>query len=141
MPERRRYERTPDTVMVLGACAVTATALTVSGFVPGSVLAVAPYWLGLAWSGGLAFAASVALAGVLWREATTGWLLELAGRAGLTLTAAGYVYALLRSVTATGSALIIMLVSAIAVSSGVRVWQVYRRLTQVREAIRGVSDE
>ncbi len=137
MPDRRRYARTPDTILLLSACALSAGALTVLGQAPRSVLAIAPLWLALVWSASFALAAATALVGVLWREPLAGWLLELAGRVGLALTAAGYAIALTASATQGGTALVIAIVAGIAASSGWRVYQLVRRLEEFRTALRG----
>lgn len=139
MPDRRRYARTPDTILLLAACAVSSGALTVLGQVPRSVLEIAPVWLALVWSAGFSLAAATALAGVMWREPLTGWLLELAGRVGLAFTALGYVVALTAAATQWGTALIIAIIAGIAASSGWRVYQLVHRLAEFRESLRGAS--
>lgn len=139
MPDRRRYARTPDTILLLAACATSAGALTAVGQVPRSVLEIAPMWLALIWSGGFALAAAAALAGVLWRDPLTGWLLELAGRVGLAFTATGYVVALAAAATGWGTGLIIAIIAGIAVASGWRVYQLVRRLDEFRLALRGAA--
>ena len=139
MPDRRRYARTPDTILLLAACAVTSGVLTAAGQVPRSVLDIAPMWLALVWSAGFSLAAATALAGVLWRDPLTGWLLELAGRAGLTLTALGYVVALTSAATQWGTALIIAIIGGLAASSGWRVYQLVRRLDEFRTSLRGAT--
>lgn len=139
MPDRRRYARTPDTILLLAACALSAGVLTVVGQVPRSVLEIAPMWLALVWSGGFALAAAAALAGVLWRDPLTGWLLELAGRVGLCFTATGYVVALASSATQWGTSLIIAIIGGIAAASGWRVYQLVRRLGEFRESLRGAT--
>jgi hypothetical protein len=139
MPDRRRYARTPDTILLLAACAVTSGVLTAVGQVPRTVLEIAPMWLGLIWSATFALSAAAALVGVLWREPLTGWFLELAGRVGLALTAAGYVLALVSGATQWGTALVIAIVAGIAVSSGWRVYQLVRRLDEFRTTLRGAA--
>lgn len=138
MPDRRRYARTPDTLLVLATCAVSAGILTATGEVPPSVLQLAPRWLGLAWSAMFALAAAASLVGVLWRDPLHGWLLELAGRLGLTFTAAGYAVAL-GGQGNTGAAVPVMLVAGIAVASGWRVRQLVRRLDDFRTALQGAA--
>lgn len=139
MPDRRRYARTPDTVLLLAACALTSGALTVFGQVPRSVLDIAPMWLALIWSAGFSLAAATALVGILWKDPLTGWLLELAGRVGLAFTALGYVVALTASATQVGTALVIAIVAGLSVSSGWRVYQLVRRLDEFRTSLRGAS--
>lgn len=139
MPDRRRYARTPDTILLLTACALTSGLLTVLGQVPASVRELAPMWLALVWSGTFALSAATALAGVLWRDALTGWFLELAGRVGLTLTAAGYVLALTAAATQWGTALVVAIVGGISLSSGWRVYQLVRRLDEFRTTLRGAA--
>lgn len=139
MPDRRRYARTPDTILLLTACALTSGLLTILGQVPASVRELAPMWLALVWSGTFALSAATALAGVLWRDALTGWFLELAGRVGLTLTAAGYVLALTAAATQWGTALVVAIVGGISLSSGWRVYQLVRRLDEFRTTLRGAA--
>ena len=139
MPDRRRYARTPDTILLLAACAVSAGVLTLVGQAPASILDIAPRWLALVWSAGFSLAATAALLGVLWRDPLTGWLLELAGRVGLAFTALGYVVALTSAATQWGTALIIAIVAGIAASSGWRVYQLVRRLGEFRESLRGAT--
>lgn len=136
MPDRRRYARTPDTLLLLVACAVSAGILTITGEVPSSVADIAPGWLARTWSAAFALAAATALAGVLWRDAFTGWVLELAGRVGLTFTAAGYAVALAAAASQLGTGLIIAVIAGIAVASGCRVYQLVRRLDEFRESLR-----
>lgn len=139
MPDRRRYARTPDTILLLAACALSAGVLTALGQVPGSVLDIAPMWLALVWSAGFALAAATALVGILWKEPLTGWLLELAGRVGLAFTSLGYVVALTAAATQWGTALIIAIVAGISASSGWRVYQLVHRLNEFRESLRGAT--
>lgn len=139
MPDRRRYARTPDTILLLAACALAGGALTIAGQVPASVLDIAPMWLALVWSAGFSLSAAVALAGVLWRDALTGWLLELAGRVGLALAATGYVVALTAAATRWGTGLVIAIIAGIAFASGWRVYQLVRRLDEFRTSLRGAT--
>lgn len=141
MPDRRRYARTPDTILILAACALVGGFLTATGHVPVSVLAlVSPGW-GLAWSALFTISATASLVGVFWRDALTGWTLELGGRLGLTFTAAGYVVSLTFSMTKPGTALVIGIVAGISLASGWRVYQLTRRLVafQASLARRGES--
>lgn len=128
MPERRRYERTPDTLAVLAALAAAGTVITVAGNVPASVAAIAPTWVGLLWSGTFAAAAGVALLGVLLRDPVMGWSIELVGRAALCVTALAYVWVLASAARTLGPAIVVALLAAIGTSSGVRVWQITARL-------------
>ena len=137
MPDRRRVERTPDTLLLLSTCALSAGVLTATGQVPLSILKVAPAWVGLVWSGALALAAATALIGVLYREPLMGWVLELAGRLGLLVGCLGYAVALVGTATAWGSSLIIAIITGIGVSSGWRAWQISRRLESLRSMLRG----
>jgi len=135
MPERRRYERTPDTLLILTSCAVTGAVLTAMGEVPKSIAAIAPMWVALLWSAAFSAAAATALVGTLHREPLVGWLLELAGRTGLALGSFGYVVALLGAASAVGSALLISIVAGIGVSSSWRAWQIIKRLEALRETL------
>jgi hypothetical protein len=130
MPDRRRYARTPDTVLLLATLALTAGVLTVAGTAPASVLDLVPLWAALAWSGTLAGGAACALAGVLWRDPLWGWGLELAGRVSVMFTCAAYTWALWAAATQAGTALVVAIVGGITVSSIVRVWQLTRRWRQ-----------
>lgn len=135
MPDRRRYSRTPDTILILGACALVGGFLTVTGHVPASVLAlVSPGW-GLAWSALFTISATSSLLGVMWRDALTGWTLELAGRLGLACTSAGYVVSLSTAMTTPGTALVIGIVAGISLASGWRVYQLTRRLAGFRASL------
>lgn len=139
MPQRRRYERTPDTLALLSACAVTAGALTLTGHVPRSVVDLAPYWVALVWSAAFSLAAAVALVGVLHRDPLVGWILELVGRGGLVLVCAGYVLALTVRATTWGTSLVVAVIAAIGISSAVRVWQIRARLRDLRATLRGAA--
>lgn len=139
MPDRRRYARTPDTILLLSTCAVAGVALTIARQVPSSVLDIAPMWLALVWSAGFSLSSAVALAGVLWRDALTGWLLELTGRVGLSLAAAGYVVALTAAATRWGTGMVIAMIAGIAFASGWRVYQLVRRLDEFRTSLRGAA--
>jgi len=135
MPDRRRYGRTPDAILLLAALAVVAGVLTITGMVPKSVLDLVPYEVGVAWSGTLALSAAAALAGILWREELTGWGLEIAGRIGVCATASAYVVALWNAATVPGTALVVAIIAAVAGASGWRVWQLARRADQFRVSV------
>lgn len=130
MPDRRRYARTPDTVLLLGVLALTAGALTVTGQAPGSVLQLVPRWAALVWSGTLAGGAACALLGVLWRDPLWGWGLELAGRVAVACTCLAYTWALWSAATQPGTALIVAVIAGITAASVARVWQLTRRWRQ-----------
>jgi len=138
MPERRRYERTPDTIAILGGLAVAGGIITAAGVVPPSVDALAPTWVGLMWSATFTTAAAVSLAGVLLRDAVMGWSLELVGRIPLCVTACTYVWVLASTATGLGPAVTVGLLAAVGVSSGVRAWQLTRRLRDHLRAYRNV---
>jgi len=135
MPDRRRYERTPDTIAMLTITALAAIVLTVAGRAPGTVLDLVPRPVALAWSAALAVAALTALAGVLHRQDVRGWVLELGGRIGLTATLAAYTLAIGASAS-LGSLVVAGFVAAAAASSAVRTVQLWRRLHQWRAAAR-----
>jgi len=130
-----RYGRTPDTVSLLGVLAIAGTLLTLTGNTPGSVDEVVPYWLGLVWSAVFTLSACVALAGTLWRDALTGWTLELAGRIGLAFTAGAYVVALFNTAAHWGSSIVIAMVASLSFSSAWRVYQLTRKLDNFRTAV------
>lgn len=136
MPERRRYERTPDTIVMLVAVAVTGTVLTLMGEVPRSIFETTPRWAGIVWSVAFSAAALITLAGVLYREPMTGWLLELVGRAGLAIGALGYVAALAEFATSLRSGWMIAFVGGVGVASGWRVVQLTRRVIALRAALK-----
>lgn len=130
MPDRRRYARTPDTVLLLAALALTAGVLTITGQAPGSVLDLVPMWAALVWSGTLALGAACALTGVLWRDPLWGWGLELAGRVSVAFTCAAYTWALWSAATQPGTALIVAIVGGVTAASAVRIYQLTRRWRQ-----------
>lgn len=127
MPDRRRYARTPDTIAFLAACSMAGIAMTISGWAPGSVLAIASPLAAYVWSSSLALSAGLALGGVLWPEDITGWILETVGRAGLCLALGGYAFALSLVVSNPGSLFVVAIITALAAASGVRVYQLVRR--------------
>lgn len=136
MPERRRYERTPDTLIMLAVIAIVGTIMTLLGEVPTSIYMTTPRWAGLLWSAAFSTAALVSLIGVLHREPLTGWLLELAGRAGLLVGAFGYVVALAHYATNLRPALQIGIIAGIGISAGWRVYQLTLRLRALRAALK-----
>lgn len=135
MPDRRRYGRTPDTVCLLAALAFVGAVLTITRQVPRSVEDLVPTWAGILWSAVFTVSAALALAGVLWRDHLTGWVLELSGRIGLACTATGYVLALIGSATQWGTAFVVAIVAAIAAGSVGRVVQLLRRLNNFQATI------
>lgn len=136
MPDRRRYGRTPDTICLLASLALAGTALTLAGQVPGSVRDLVPMPVALLWSATFALGAAVTLAGVLWRDPLTGWTLEISGRIALSGTSLAYTLALLESSTQWGSAIVIVVIFSIGVSSAWRVYQLVRRLDRFMSDIR-----
>jgi hypothetical protein len=131
-----RYGRTPDTVCLLAGMAVVGTILTAVGFLPPSVQALAPPWVAAFWGAVLASSSALALAGVLWRDPLWGWALELAGRPGVACSCAGYAAALAMTMgTNYGAALAVVVFGSIAVSSGLRIYQLTRRIQQFLDAI------
>lgn len=136
-PDRRRYARTPDTIALLTLAAAAGLVQILTGTYPGTVLRlVDDTWAGV-WAWSLLVSAALALLGVLIRDDLDGWVLELSGRVGITLTTTGYTLAL---VTQTDdplrSALVIAFTAAVAVSSGWRTWQLGRRLRQWLTVVR-----
>lgn len=136
MPDRRKYERTPDTVALLVAQVAAAGIMTVTRQAPGSVESVAPGWEAAAWAAAFGAAAVLTLFGVLWREPITGWLLELVGRLGLAAAMAGYAVALIDAARTWGASLAILIMSAIVAASVVRVVQLAKRLRGFWVALR-----
>lgn len=136
MPDRRRFGRTPDTILLLTALTLAAGVVTIARQAPASVLEIVPLWAALVWSGTLAVGAAVALAGVLWRDELWGWGLELSGRIAVAGTCAAYGWALWSTATTLGSSLLLGLVVGIAIASVVRVWQLVRRWQQFLDAVR-----
>lgn len=139
MPERRRYERTPDTIAMLTITTLAALVLTVTGDVPGTVTDLVPRGVARTWAAALAASALTTLAGTLHRSPLRGWMLELGGRIGLTLTLAAYLLAIAAGGD-LGSLIAAGFVLAAALSSAVRAVQLWRRLHQWRstaqEAVR-----
>lgn len=136
MTDRRRYARTPDTLTILGLAAVAGTVQVLTGNYPGSVLALVSPATAAIWAWSLLVAATISLAGILWPDELTGWILELAGRFGVACTAAAYTWALATAAdNPLRSALVLAFVTGLAASSGWRVWQLVRRLHQWWAAI------
>ncbi len=141
MPDRRRYERTPDTVTVLTALAVSGVAMSFLGVAPPSVLKYVPGGTALAWSMVLALSAAVTLVGVFWRTPATGWVVELAGRVGLAFACAPYFLALIATASRDiGASLVAGLLGALVVSSIVRVVQLSLRVYRWRKDTRTLID-
>lgn len=134
--ERRRYERTPDTLVMMATIAVVGGVLTLLGEAPSSVNEVSPDWAALIWSSTFSAAAAVTLVGVLYRDPMTGWLLEIVGRSGLTLGALGYVAALAETSSGPRSFWAIAFVGGIGLSSAWRVRQLRIRLATLRAALK-----
>lgn len=142
MPDRRRFERTPDTIALLGALAVGGALLTIFGVVPGSVAAIASTVYGVTWSAALTIGATVSLAGVLTSRADRGWVLEAAGRACLAPILLGYSLALGGAATSAGTWFLVVLFAALSAGSAYRAYQSVRRLGEFRAALRrGVSGD
>lgn len=132
MPERRRYERGPDTLLLMLACTVTAASQTASGQVPPTILQIAPLWLALVWSAAFAASGALVLVGVLWHEPILGRVLEFVGRLGLSGTSLGYAAALMKAADGFGSALVVGILAGIAVAC---IW----RAVQLRKYLSGLS--
>lgn len=131
---RMRYGRTPDTIALLGALAVLAGAAALAGNPPGTIVEEVPLVLARVWALSLSVSCAVALAGVLHRDELVGWGFELGGRIGVCLTLGGY--GLIAAANAgRGSAIAIGMVLAFGTSSGVRVWQLLRRLDEFRASL------
>lgn len=138
--EGRRYERTPDTLVMLHLIAATGVLLTLLGEAPRSINESTPRWAGIVWSAAFSASALIALAGVLHRDPMTGWLLELAGRAGLAFGAFGYVAALAYYNTALNTLWTAAFVGGIGLASLFRVLQLVRRLSILRRALKAASE-
>lgn len=135
MPDRR-YSRTPDTVALLVGCAVSGVVLAVTGTVPASVEDIVPWWVGLVWALMLAGSALVSLVGLLHRDQVNAWFLEFFGRMILAGCAAVYCLALVTVASSLNSTVIVALSAAVALGSAGRAWQVWRRLDQLKAALR-----
>lgn len=135
MPDRRRYARTPDTICILAALAVVGGAVTVTGNVPASIAEQVPHWVGVLWSATFTLGAAVALVGVLWRDHLTGWVLELSGRIALAPTAVAYAAVLAGAATQWGTSIVVGIVAAIGVASGVRIYQLLRRFRKFKAVV------
>lgn len=138
MPDRRRYERSPDTLALLASLAIGGALLTVFNVVPASVAAIAPPGVALAWSATLSLGAGVALAGVVARSPTRGWGLEAIGRGCLAPILLGYAVALASAASNAGTWFLIVMFVALAAASAARCYQTVRRLGEFRAALRKV---
>ena len=136
MPDRRHYVRSPDTIAILSLAILAGAVQILSRSYPGTVLGmVSPVWAA-AWAWSLVGTAGLCIAGILVRDDLDGWVLEVSGRIGLTLTMAAYTVALwVGSEDRLGAALVIGFTAGIALSSAWRVWQLLRRLGQWRSAL------
>lgn len=125
MPEHRRFERSPDAVGLLALGSVAGGVQLATDDYPAAVTALAeapwPAW----WAVSLLLACVVALAGIAWPHPLAGRVLELAGRLGVTVTAAAYTWAF---ASRGGDVLVLAFTAALAVSSAVRVLQLAARL-------------
>lgn len=140
MSERRRYERTPDTLVILHLIAATGVLLTLLGEAPRSINESTPRWAGILWSGAFSASAVIALAGVLHREPATGWLLELVGRAGLAFGAMGYIAALAYNNSTLNTLWTVAFVGGVGLSSLWRVIQLEQRLRTLRQALKAAGE-
>lgn len=136
-PDRRQYVRgNPDTVSSLGLCGVVGVVLTVATSPPPSLVNLTSPATGMVWLVVFTLGALVSLAGVLWHDDLIGWVLELAGRISLGLAALIYATVLAVSLTALGAAVVFSAMLAIGVGSAFRVWQLARRLSEWKAAVR-----
>ncbi len=139
MTDDRRYERAPDAIGLLALAVVAGVVQIGTGSYPQAVTGLVHGIWPAAWALSLAIAGGVALVGIAWRAPVTGRLLELAGRAGVTITAAAYTAAVI-VVAEPGDALVVAFTAALALASAWRVVQLARRLrnwlTAIREATR-----
>ncbi|MBO9555619.1 hypothetical protein [Cellulomonas sp.] len=135
MPDRRRVERTPDTVSLLAATAGAGVVVLVTGTHPPSIVESTGYASAVWWACVFTAGAVLSLAGVLWR-APLGWVIELTGRMPLAAAAAGYVIALgTFARSGVGAAVAIACVAAIAVGSTWRACQLAVRIVRYRDAL------
>lgn len=136
MPDRRRYARSPDTLAILSLAVLAGLVQILSHSYPGSVLAMVSTTWASVWAWSLVGTAGLCIAGILIRDDLDGWVLELSGRIGLSLTMAAYTFALWAgSSDRLGAALVLGFTAGIAASSAWRVWQLTRRLGQWRSAL------
>jgi len=139
MPDDRHYERAPDAIGLLALAVVAGVVQIATGSYPEAVTGLVHGMWPAAWALSLAIAGGVALLGIAWRAPVTGRLIELAGRAGVTVTAAAYTAALI-VVAEPGDALVVAFTAALALASVWRVvqlaWRLRTWLTAVRKATR-----
>lgn len=138
MPDRRRYGRSPETIAILAGAALSGALQTSLGRVPASIADLVPQAVGIAWGVTFTLAAVACLTGLYWpahdaRSEETGYIVELSGRFALSLTSLGYVLALLAYGTLTTGGLTLALVTAILVSSVVRIFQLTLKLRRWQE--------
>lgn len=127
MPEHRRYERAPDAVGLLALGAVGGAVQLASHDYPPAVTALVDRPWPALWATSLLLACAVALVGIAWPRPLMGRVLELAGRLGVTVTAAAYTWAL-ASRNGAEDVLVVAFTAALAVPSAVRVAQLAARL-------------
>ena len=139
MTAERRHN--PDSMVLLGLLAVVALALTISGHVPGTVARSVPLWIGLVWSAAFAASCGIAFVGLLWRDPLTGWSLEIAGRVGISATALAYAIMMVSEATFWGTAIVLSTVAALGLASVWRIFQLARRLREIRSAVEAVRGE
>lgn len=126
--ERRKYDRNPDTLLVLSVGTAVLTIVVLAQSPPGSLLeAWGPPWA-MVWSVVTALAFLTALVGVLLRDPLMGWATELGARIVLASSLGVYCAVLLHAIEEPGSLIVAGLVLAIAASSLWRVVQLAGRL-------------
>lgn len=130
MPGARATARTPDTICLLAALAVTGATTAVTGVAPIPISQLSTGTGARIWSIALALSSLLALLGVLYRDPLTGWRVELYGRAGLAMVSLGYVFALLDDADSLEVVAAMGLVGAIAIAS---IWQCIRILVVLRQ--------
>lgn len=132
MSDTQRYSRHPDTIVILGLCAVIGALQVLTAEIPASVLALVPFGVGVFWAVAFALAAGAVVLGAFWRDPVEGWLIELVARIVLFTTAGSYTYALGSAITRPGSLLIVGFMAGVTISSLARVVQITRRVRQYR---------
>lgn len=142
MPHRRRYARTPDTILLLSSLTASGAVVAVTHLAPPAVYALVTPAVSTAWACVLAISAATALLGVLWSDPVTGWALEIAGRVGLTAAMTAYAVALIdhaadaRTPPPTVIDLVYLaIVVGIAASSAWRCRQLWHQWTEYRHAL------
>jgi len=130
MPDRRKYDRNPDTLLVLSVGSAMLAIVVTAQSPPGSLSESwgSPWAMVWAISTGIGFLA--AFIGVLLRDPLMGWASELGGRIVLTTGLGVYFAVLIGSIKETGTLVIAGLVFALAISSGWRVRQLWLRLRE-----------